>query len=282
MTANKATGSAEHEIAPAEAAGLLGGLIEIVSRAAVVIMAKPYAEVARRAKADRSPVTDADVAAEAVILEGLARLLPGVSIVAEESVAHAPARLTTSFVLVDPLDGTKEFLAGRDEFTVNLAIVTRGVPVAGIIAAPARGELWHGTIGGGAERFKLRWGDGPANAERTEIRTRSAPQRLIVTTSRSHLDEKTERFLARLPIARHDRCGSSIKFCRLAQGDADVYPRFSPTSEWDIAAGCAIVAAAGGAVTNPEGGALAFGRAEHAFVVPDFVAWGDPAKAGPR
>lgn len=279
MTANKAAGSTEREIAPDEAAGLLGDLIEIVSRAAALIMARPYAEVARRTKADRSPVTEADVAAEAVILEGLAQLLPGMSVVAEESAACAPAHLTASFALVDPLDGTKEFLAGRDEFTVNLAIVTHGVPVAGIIAAPARGLLWHGVIGAGAERLKLRWGDDPANAERSGIRTRPAPQGLIVTTSRSHLDEKTERFLTRLPIARHDRSGSSIKFCHLAQGDADVYPRFSPTSEWDIAAGCAIVAAAGGVVTNAEGGALAFGRAERNFVVPGFVAWGDPEKA---
>ena len=112
------------------------------------------------------------------------------------------------------------------------------------------------------------------------IRTRPAPERLTVATSRTHLDEVTEDFLSRLPIAKRYLCGSSVKFCQIAQGDADIYPRLSPTREWDIAAGSAILAAAGGAVTAPDGGALRFGGMAKKFLVPGFIAWGDPAMAG--
>ncbi len=140
--------------------------------------------------------------------------------------------------------------------------------------------LWRGVVGGKAERLRLRFGAGPAEAyDRSFIRTRPAPDRLIVATSRSHLDEATEEFIARLPVAKRFLCGSSVKFCYVAQGEADVYPRLSPTHEWDIAAGCAILAAAGGAVTGPSGGQLEFGRRSEKFLVPGFVAWGDPAKA---
>ena len=139
--------------------------------------------------------------------------------------------------------------------------MTNGVPIAGIVAAPAQGLLWRAVVGGKAERLRLRFGAGPAEAyDRSIIRTRPAPDRLVVATSRSHLDEATEEFLARLPVAKRFLCGSAVKFCYVAQGEADVYPRLSPTHEWDIAAGCAILAAAGGAVTAPDGGALQFGR----------------------
>jgi 3'(2'), 5'-bisphosphate nucleotidase len=214
-------------------------------------------------------------------VEGVSRLLPGIAVIAEESVGRAPpAHLEPSFVLVDPLDGTKEFLAGRDEFTVNAAIVTHGVPIAGVIAAPAQGLLWRGVVGGKAERLRLRLGAGPAEVyERSFIRARPAPERLVVATSRSHLDKATEGFLARLPVAKRFPCGSSVKFCYLAQGEADVYPRLAPTHEWDIAAGCAVLAAAGGAVVDPKGGQLQFGRQAEEFLVPGFIAWGDPAKA---
>jgi 3'(2'), 5'-bisphosphate nucleotidase len=140
--------------------------------------------------------------------------------------------------------------------------------------------LWRGVVGGKAERLRLRFGAGPAEAyDRSFIRTRPAPDHLIVATSRSHLDEATEEFIARLPVAKRFTCGSSVKFCYVAQGDADVYPRLSPTHEWDIAAGCAILAAAGGAVTGPSGGQLRFGRRSENFLVPGFFAWGDAVKA---
>jgi len=268
-------------ISPREAEELLDPLTEIVSRAAAATLATPFSTVERHIKNDLSPVTAADVASEAVIIEGAAKLLPGVTVIAEESVAAAAtASLEPSFVIADPLDGTKEFLAGRDEFTVNVAIVTHGVPVAGIVAAPAQGLLWRGAVGGKAERLRLRLGAGPAQAyDRSYIRTRPAPERLIVTTSRSHLDETTEDFIARLPIAKRFMCGSALKFCYVAQGDADVYPRLSPTHEWDIAAGCAILVAAGGASMAPDGSSLRFGGREKSFLVPGFVAWGDPAAA---
>ena len=268
-------------ISPREAEELLDPLTEIVSRAAAATLATSFSTVERHIKNDLSPVTAADVASEAVIIEGVAKLLPGVTVIAEESVAAAAtASLEPSFVIADPLDGTKEFLAGRDEFTVNVAIVTHGVPVAGIVAAPAQGLLWRGAVGGKAERLRLRLGAGPAQAyDRSYIRTRPAPERLIVTTSRSHLDETTEDFIARLPIAKRFMCGSALKFCYVAQGDADVYPRLSPTHEWDIAAGCAILVAAGGASMAPDGSSLRFGGREKSFLVPGFVAWGDPAAA---
>jgi len=268
-------------ITPQQAEQHLDALTEIVSRAAAATLATPFSSVERHIKNDLSPVTAADVASEAVIVDGVSRLLPGVTVIAEESVGQAAAAsLEPSFVIVDPLDGTKEFLAGRDEFTVNVAIVTNGVPVAGIIAAPAQGLLWRGAVGGKAERLRLRLGAGPAQAyDRAFIRTRPVPDRLVVATSRSHLDEATEEFLARLPVAKRFLCGSSVKFCYLAQGEADVYPRLSPTHEWDIAAGCAILTAAGGAVTAPDGGPLHFGRRAEKFLVPSFIAWGDPAKA---
>jgi 3'(2'), 5'-bisphosphate nucleotidase len=269
------------EITPQQADRHLDALTKIVARAAAATLATPFSSVERRIKDDQSPVTAADEASEAVIVEGVSHLLPGIAVIAEESVDRAAAvRLNPSFVLVDPLDGTKEFLAGRDEFTVNIAIVTHGVPIAGIIAAPAQRLLWRGVVGGKAERLQLRLSAATAEAyDRSVIRTRPAPERLIAATSRSHLDQATEAFLARLSVAKRFPCGSSVKFCYLAQGQADVYPRLAPTHEWDIAAGCAILAAAGGAVADPKGGQLQFGRQPEKFLVPGFIAWGDPAKA---
>lgn len=274
------------EITPQLAEQHLDALTDIVARAAAATLATPFHSVAKRIKTDLSPVTAADEASEALILEGLARLLPGVPVVAEESAARRlPPSVEPSFIIVDPLDGTREFLAGRDEFTVNVAIVTNGVPIAGLIAAPARGLLWRGIIGRGAERLHLRVGSGQTSTlakayGRSPIHTRPAPGRLTVATSRSHLDEATEDFLARLPLAKRYLCGSSVKFCYLAQGEADVYPRLSPTREWDVAAGCAILAAAGGAVTTPQGAALSFGHLNKRFLVPGFIAMGDPSIGG--
>ncbi len=270
------------EITPQLAERHLDALTEIVARAAAAVLAKPFSSVERRLKDDQSPVTAADEAAEAVIVDGVSRLLPGITVIAEESIGRAAgASLEPSFIVVDPLDGTREFLAGRDEFTVNVGIVTCGVPIAGIIAAPARGLLWRGIVGGTAERLHLRLGPGEAKVYgRSHIHTRPAPQHLTVATSRSHLDEQTEDFLARLPLAKRFPCGSSVKFCYLAQGEADVYPRLSPTHEWDIAAGCAILTAAGGSVLSSQRLPLKFGRMTEKFLIPGFIALGDPAIAG--
>jgi 3'(2'), 5'-bisphosphate nucleotidase len=262
--------------------GLLDELTSIVSAAAAAIIAACAGSLDTRTKADLTPVTAADHAAEAVILEGLARLLPDTCVVSEEAVGRAlPDRIPDRFVLVDPLDGTRELVAGRDEFTINLAIVDGGRPRLGIVAAPAQGLLWRGIEGSGAERLRLSPG-APANAAQGHsiIRTRPAPRAgLVAAVSRSHLDPQTEALLARLPIAARHACGSALKFCQIAEGSADVYPRFSPTCEWDVAAGHAVLAAAGGVVTTPEGAPLRYGRIAENFRVPAFVAWGDPEAA---
>jgi 3'(2'), 5'-bisphosphate nucleotidase len=230
-----------------------------------------------RLKADQSPVTVADEASEALIIEGIARLLPGVPVISEESADAKRDRFDGSFLIVDPLDGTREFLAGRDEFTVNLAIITGGVPVAGIIAAPARGRVWRGAVGIKAERLRL-LEDGADQAQ--SIHTRVWPREgAVAAVSRSHFDPATDAFLATLGPVTRSASGSALKFCQVAEGGADVYPRLATTCEWDVAAGQALVVAAGGAVTTPQGLPLDFGRAAENFRVPAFIAWGDARKS---
>ncbi len=254
-------------------AGLVDGLTALVAQASAAILAIAPAALATRLKADRTPVTAADEAADAVIAEGLARLLPGIAIVSEEGVRRADAPGDT-FVLVDPLDGTKEFVAGRDEYTVNVAIIVDSQPIAGFIAAPALGLMFRGLVGHGAERLPLAQGGAAA-----AIRCRVNPDGpLVAAVSRSHLDPDTTAFLDRLGVAERLTCGSSLKFCRIAEGAADVYPRFSPTSEWDIAAGHAIVTAAGGIMTAPSGAPLRYGHAPADMKVPGFVVWGDASR----
>jgi 3'(2'), 5'-bisphosphate nucleotidase len=266
------------DILAEEAASLMDDLTAIVARACAVIRSVAAAGVAHRLKPDRSPVTAADEASEAIILEGVARLLPGVPVISEEMAEmKTPPALDGSFIVVDPLDGTREFLAGTAEFTVNLAIVTRGAPIAGIVAAPNRGQVWRGIVGGKAERLRLL----DEGADRPQaIRTRLWPaQGAVAVMSRSHLDPDTEAFLARLTPITRSPSGSAIKFCQLAEGAADVYPRLSTTCEWDVAAGQAVLTAAGGIVTGPQGDPLPYGRIDARFRVPAFIAWGDPAKA---
>jgi 3'(2'), 5'-bisphosphate nucleotidase len=254
-------------------AGLADALTALVARAAAAILAIAPTGLATRLKADDTPVTAADEAADAVIAEGLARLLPGVAVVSEEGPRRADTPGDT-FALVDPLDGTKEFVAGRGEYTVNIAIIAGGQPIAGFIAAPALGLLFRGIVGRGAERLALAPGGAPV-----AIRCRANPTGpLVAAVSRSHLDPDTCAFLDRLGVTRRITCGSSLKFCRIAEGEADVYPRFSPTSEWDIAAGHAIVTAAGGIMTAPSGAPLRYGNAQADFKVPGFVVWGDASR----
>lgn len=262
---------------------LLEELSSVVSAAAHAILAARRQALKAHTKADQSPVTAADHASEAVILEALYRLLPGVPVISEEAVAKSrPSRAPSGkFVLVDPLDGTRELLAGRDEFTVNLAVVDGGAPWLGIVAAPAWGLLWRGIAGGGAERLVLAPG-APATAatSHSPIHTRQCPRSgLIAAVSRSHLDTRTDALLARLPLAQRLACGSAVKFCQLAEGKADVYPRLSTTCEWDVAAGHAVLAAAGGVVTTPEGGIPGYGQWDEDFRVAGFIAWGDPCAA---
>lgn len=263
--------------------GLLDGLTAIASQAAAAIVAIAPPALDRRSKPDNSPVTTADEASQMVIFEGLSRLLPGVPIVSEEAVAtRASDRLGRQFILVDPLDGTRELLAGRDEFTVNIALIDDSRPLAGVVAAPALGIVWRGLVGAGAERFVLAPGSGlQAARNRTAIKTRARSEHpLVALVSRSHPDPATEAYIARLEPAERISCGSSLKFCRLAEGSADIYPRLTATSEWDIAAGHAVLVSAGGAVTTPEGEPLSYGQP--GFRVPAFIAWGDYAARKPR
>jgi 3'(2'), 5'-bisphosphate nucleotidase len=221
-----------------------------------------------RRKDDSSPVTEADEKAEAVILPGLAALLPGVPAVAEEQVAAGNIpEVTDAFWLVDPLDGTKEFIKRNGEFTVNIGLIAGGRPVAGVVLQPVLGRLWSGA-------------DGTAFVEdtagRREIRCRAVPdQGAVVVTSRSHRNpEAMDKWMEPLKGAKLDFAGSSLKFCRVAEGAADFYPRFGPTCEWDTAAAHAVLRAAGGEVVTFDGAPLQY--AKPGFLNPDFLARARP------
>jgi 3'(2'), 5'-bisphosphate nucleotidase len=261
------------------AAALMEPLTELVARAGAAILSVDRSTMTIDGKADGSPVTEADLAADRVIAEGLARLIPQVQTLSEERTYLAQLPCTSSFFLIDPLDGTKEFVAGRNEFTVNLALVTDGVPLLGIVAAPALGLVWRGLVGRGAERLIIAGG---APSSPVPIRTRTMPaagQPWIAAVSRSHGDARTEAFIDSRPGAVRQVAGSAIKFCRVAEGGADIYPRLSPTCEWDVAAGHAVVTAAGGRITDQAGRPLRFGAGRDDFTVPEFIAWGDPMVA---
>jgi len=234
-------------------------------------------EIVRRgfeveSKSDRSPVTEADRAAELIILAALARAAPGVPVIAEEEVAagRIPAHDDLYF-LVDPLDGTKEFVRGGDDYTVNIGLVADGSPRLGAVFAPATGVLHGGLVGHGA------WFED--HAGRRPIATREPGGTLTAVASKSHFNQATADYLDQ--AARgcgYVAIGSSLKFCIVAEGKADIYPRLSPTSEWDTAAGHAVLAAAGGRVDGPDGGPLRYGK--KAFLNRGFVATGGwPAPA---
>ncbi len=261
---------------------LMDALTDLASQAAKAIMHVREAGSAVRAKGDSSPVTDADEAAEAIILDGLARVLPGVTVVSEEAASrNALPQLSDCFILVDPLDGTREFIAGRDEFTVNIAIVHKSRPLSGVVGAPALGAIWRGAAGMGAERLTLQPGAVSREAaNRAALRTQphqDGPWRAMV--SRSHPDPEIRQWLSRFPHLERMDCGSSVKFCRIAEGRADVYPRLGPTSEWDIAAGDAVLTAAGGIVVSRDGTPVLYGQTARGLKVPCFFAWGHPADA---
>jgi 3'(2'), 5'-bisphosphate nucleotidase len=250
---------------------LLAKLSAAVAAAAAATLASARTV---RIKADRTPVTDADERSQDILMKAMAALMPGIAVVSEE-LAIRPSRLGDVFALIDPLDGTKEFVAGSNEYTVNLAIIRDREPVVGIVAVPAAGLIYRGCLRRGAERLAMsRGGAGPDVAEPIRVRT---PLRggVVAAVSRSHLDSATVALLDRLLIGNRIACGSALKFCRIAEGAADIYPRLSPTCEWDVAAGHALVAAAGGTVTLPDGGALRYGETASDFGVAAFIAWGD-------
>ncbi|HJZ43174.1 MAG TPA: 3'(2'),5'-bisphosphate nucleotidase CysQ [Hyphomicrobiaceae bacterium] len=262
-----------------EIARLADGLLSVALAAGRVQMAHFAAGVAVSIKDDQSPVTAADHESEEVILEGLARLAPGVAVIAEEEVtAGRIPGIAGAFFLVDPLDGTKGFIKGRREFTVNVGLIEERWPVFGLIYAPALSELYV-TLGPdsaamahiepAAEARSL------ADCALRPIRTRVPdPNAISALTSQTHLNQATMQFLEGYNVIERRAIASSLKFGLLAKGDADLYPRIGPTSEWDTAAGHAILAAAGGSVTRLDGTPLFYGNAERRFENPDFVAWG--------
>ncbi|RDZ26928.1 3'(2'),5'-bisphosphate nucleotidase CysQ [Lysobacter silvisoli] len=256
---------------------LVEGAIAIAREAAAAILAIYEQDFDVEHKADASPLTAADLAAHHCIVAGLAALTPDVPVLSEESaheVSFEQRRGWRRLWLVDPLDGTREFVKRNGEFTVNLALIEDGVPVFGVVQAPVTGALWYGVRGGRAFR---RDGD-----QERELQVRiPAVAPLRVAASRSHRDARTEAFMQRLAQqvggqAEPIGLGSSLKFCCIAEGGMDIYPRFGPTSEWDTAAGQCVLEAAGGQVLDPRGRPFRYNQ-RPGVLNGDFIALGDPA-----
>lgn len=250
-------------------AALLARVTQIAREAGALVMAVYVTPFDVRGKADCSPVTAADERAEAMIVPALEALLPGVPVVAEEAAARGQAPQTgRRFWLVDPLDGTREFVSRNGEFTVNIALVDEGVPVLGVVLAPALDRLFGGALGLGAFVED-------AQGRRT-IACRAVPaEGLAVLASRSHGDAAAlDAFLAGRKLASLSSAGSSLKLCLVAAAEADLYPRLGRTMEWDIAAGHAVLLAAGGQVCTLDGEALGYGKP--GFENPHFYASGQP------
>lgn len=258
MTAGKPTIDELAEIAVAAGAAILD------------IYARPAAAAT---KADGSPVTEADTRAEAIILAQLNALAPAIPTVSEEAASRGLISKTAEhFFLVDPLDGTKEFLSRNGEFTVNIALIEDGRPAMGVVYLPALGALYAGS-GAGAARAQVAGGrTGAWHA----VRARQPSSGLDILASRSHMNEETEAFLRHYSVRHMIQAGSSLKFCRIAEGAADLYPRLGRTMQWDTAAGDAVLRAAGGRVVTLDGKPLAYGPGgADPFANPHFVACGD-------
>ena len=248
---------------------LAGALMPVVEQAAAAIMRIYGADFAVETKDDDSPLTQADLESQRIIAAALATLTPGVPVLSEES-AQAPwseRRRWNTLWVVDPLDGTREFIKRNGEFTINIALVQDHEAVLGLVAAPAQSLTWWGAAGLGA--FRRSFGGSDA---RVRVSAPHAPLRIV--GSRSHLSEQTDAFCRSLRPGVHSGVGSSLKFCRIAEGAADLYPRFGPTSEWDTAAGQALLEAAGGHVTRLDGQRLRYNCRE-SLLNGDFVAFND-------
>jgi 3'(2'), 5'-bisphosphate nucleotidase len=261
---------------------LIEELLGVAIAAGAEILRIYDTDFAVRVKGDLSPVTEADDAAEAIIVASLARLAPGIAVVAEEAAAAGLLPDThESFFLVDPLDGSKEFITRNGEFTVNIGLIEGGAPVLGVVYAPALGRIWWGARDCGA--FHARVSDGTiADSQPIRVRDRSGAG-LDVVGSRSHGGGDLDAWLQRFDVARFVPAGSSLKFCLVASGEADLYPRLGRTMEWDTAAGDAILRAAGGRVETLLGDLLCYGKRNQThdtdFANPHFIAFGDPALA---
>lgn len=251
-------------------AGDIGeALAEICEEAAALILPLWKSELQVFAKADESPVTEADRRGEALIIERLAARFPDIPVVSEEDASEfgTPDAIGQRFFLVDPVDGTKAFVRGDPNFTVNIGLVENGRPVAGAVNAPATGETWFTTDLGAMKRS----GGGSARP----VRARSWPQgKAVALVSHTMKEETAVKLAEQYGFDLREPMDSSIKFCRIAEGAADIYPRHGPTMEWDIAAGHAVLAAAGGQVNTPEGGEVLYGKAGEGFRNGWFVARG--------
>ena len=246
---------------------LLAALTPLIHEAGALVMRVYATDFEVEVKGDESPVTVADQLAEKVIFEGLQRIAPGIPVVGEEAASAGDIPdVSNRFWLVDPIDGTKEFVNRNGEFTVNIALIDHGLPVLGLVLAPALDTLYAGAVGVGA------WVE--IRNQRRALAVRSEPaDGLTVVGSRHHgNDAAVDAFLAGRRVAAFRTVGSSLKLCLLAEGLADVYPRFGRTMEWDTAAGDAVLRAAGGAVRTLDGALLRYGKA--GFENPDFAAWG--------
>ncbi len=250
-------------------ASMLPEIAALARRAGAAIMEIYATDFDHQTKADKSPVTAADLAAEAIIETDLAQLTPDIPLVAEEAASEGrlPEISNGRFWLVDPLDGTREFLNRNDEFTVNIALIVDAVPVLGVVHAPALALTYTGIRGAGATLVR----DGQPVAP---IAVRPAPNEgVTIVASRRHGDpEAIDRLLRGHPVTGRKTAGSSLKFCLVAAGAADIYPRFGRTMEWDTAAGHAVLAGAGGQVTDAHGAPLTYGKP--GFENPPFIAWG--------
>ena len=251
-------------------------LTDAAARAGAAIMRFYHQGAKVRLKDDASPVTEADKASEGIVIDALQRLAPGIPIVSEEIAGDRSADLGRRFFLVDPLDGTKEFIEKRSDFTVNIALVEDGMPSFGLVYAPARALLATTPARGRAIEVKVEPSDEGADLAALDCRTlhvrTPSPDGLVAVVSRSHLDPVTESFLAKLKIAGRSDAGSALKFLEVARGVADVYPRFGPTMEWDTAAGDAVLRAAGGEVTTTQGEPFLY--VKPGFRNPGFIARG--------
>ncbi|QNH11813.1 3'(2'),5'-bisphosphate nucleotidase CysQ [Xanthomonas sp. SI] len=246
-------------------------VIAIAIDAAAAIMAVYATGFEVEHKADASPLTQADLAAHRIIVEGLERLTPDLPVLSEES-AHIPWDVRehwTSYWLVDPLDGTREFVKRNGEFSVNIALIHQGAPVFGVVQAPVDGRVWHAVRGEQAYRR-----DGFRDTALNTRRPAGAPLR--VAASRSHRDPRTDALLLRMGETEVIAQGSSLKFCRIADGELDVYPRFGPTSEWDTAAGQCVLQAAGGTLLAADTGKPFRYNRRESLLNGDFLALGDP------
>ncbi len=249
----------------------------LARRAGAAILDVKRHGIHTEAKSDGSPVTDADLAANAVILEGLSKLLPYVPLISEEGddSLKALADPNGDFLLIDPLDGTREFVSGDPDYTVNIAYMRGRRPVMGIVHMPETGLSW---VGDSRAARGAAWQVESTGAWQM-IQTRAAGDGLAVLASRSHQDPATEAFLKTVAVSELVRRGSSLKFCLIAAGQADLYPRFGPTMEWDTAAGDGVLSAAGGAMLDLQGQSFLYGKINEACRNCGFMAMGDPRLA---